>query len=65
MLINVLQPINYSGKNRIKLKLLIASGAGGNAVFVDPKKELIIVTRWCGNVNGLIELVLKSLNTVA
>ena len=29
MLINVLQPINYSGKNRIKLKLLIASGAGG------------------------------------
>ena len=26
---NVFEPINYSGKNRIKLKILIASGAGG------------------------------------
>jgi|TARA_B100001964_G_C14243744_1_gene606365 CubicO group peptidase (beta-lactamase class C family) len=62
--------IRLNTKNRLygtiaSEKSFIASGAGGNAVFVDPKKELIIVTRWCGNVNGLIELVLKSLNTVA
>ena len=62
--------IRLNTKNRLygtiaSEKSFSATGAGGNAVFVDPKRELIIVTRWCGNVNGLIELVLKSLKTVA
>ena len=43
-------------------KSFIAAGAGGNAVFVDPNKNIIIVTRWCKNPKDLIELFLKSLN---
>ena len=40
-------------------KSFLAAGAGGNAVFVDPNKKIIIVTRWCKNPKDLIELLLK------
>ena len=37
-----------------------ARGAGGNIVFVEPKKDLVIVLRWCGNPKGVIDRILKS-----
>ena len=43
-------------------KSFIAAGAGGNAVFVDPNRKIIIVTRWCKNPKDIIELFIKSLN---
>jgi CubicO group peptidase (beta-lactamase class C family) len=32
-----------------------ASGAGGNAVVVDQRHGLVVVTRWCNNVAGVVE----------
>ena len=37
-----------------------ARGAGGNIVFVEPQKELVIVLRWCGNPKGVIDRILAS-----
>ena len=37
-------------------KSFIAAGAGGNTVFVDPNRKIIIVTRWCKNPKDIIEL---------
>jgi len=37
-----------------------ASGAGGNCVVVDPEKNLVIVTRWCEDVAGVVDLVARA-----
>ena len=37
-----------------------ARGAGGNIVFVEPQKDLVIVLRWCGNTKGVIDRILAS-----
>ena len=37
-----------------------ASGAGGNSVVCDPEKDLVIVTRWCADVTGVVERVASS-----
>jgi CubicO group peptidase (beta-lactamase class C family) len=34
-----------------------ASGAGGNAVVCDPVRDLVIVTRWCADVSGVVDRV--------
>jgi CubicO group peptidase (beta-lactamase class C family) len=35
----------------------VASGAGGNAVVIDPEKNLVVVTRWCEDVPGVVGIV--------
>ncbi|MDA1297439.1 MAG: serine hydrolase [Chloroflexi bacterium] len=35
--------------------LFAASGAGGNTVNIDPQHGLVIVTRWCGDVPGVVQ----------
>lgn len=37
-----------------------ARGAGGNVVFVEPERELVIVLRWCGNAKAVIDRILAS-----
>ena len=37
-----------------------ASGAGGNCVAIDPAKNLVVVTRWCENVRGVVDLAARS-----
>lgn len=37
-----------------------ASGAGGNCVVVDPEKNLVIVTRWCEDVPGVVGLAARA-----
>ena len=39
-----------------------ASGAGGNSVVIDPQKKLVIVTRWCEDVEGVVGLVSQAVN---
>ena len=39
-----------------------ASGAGGNIVIIDPSKKLVIVTRWCEDVEGVVDLVSQAVN---
>ena len=39
-----------------------ASGAGGNIVIIDPAKKLVIVTRWCEDVEGVVDLVSQAVN---
>ena len=39
-----------------------ASGAGGNCVVIDPEKDLVVVTRWCENVVGVVDLVARAVN---
>ena len=39
-----------------------ALGAGGNVVFVSPDDNLVVVTRWAGDANGVIERVIRSLH---
>ena len=34
-----------------------ASGAGGNCVVIDPEKNLVVVTRWCEDVTGVVDRV--------
>ena len=38
-----------------------AIGAGGNVVFVAPEHDLVVVTRWAGDPNGVIDRVIKAL----
>jgi CubicO group peptidase (beta-lactamase class C family) len=37
-----------------------ASGAGGNKVFIDPEKNLVVVTRWCEDVAGVVDLAAEA-----
>ena len=37
-----------------------ASGAGGNCVVIDPDKNLVVVTRWCQDVAGVIDLAAQA-----
>ncbi len=37
-----------------------ASGAGGNSVVIDPQKDLVIVTRWCEDVPGVVDLTAQA-----
>ena len=39
-----------------------ASGAGGNSVVVDPENNLVIVTRWCGDVPGVVDRVARAVS---
>ncbi len=39
-----------------------ASGAGGNCVVVDPGKNLVVVTRWCENVPGVVGLAAQAVS---
>jgi CubicO group peptidase (beta-lactamase class C family) len=39
-----------------------AQGAGGNTIAVDPESDLVIVTRWCADVPGVIERVIAALD---
>ena len=38
-----------------------AIGAGGNVVFIEPAHNLVVVTRWAGDANGVIERAIKAL----
>lgn len=38
-----------------------ASGAGGNSVVCDPERDLVMVTRWCADVSGVVDRVASSL----
>ena len=37
-----------------------ASGAGGNCIVIDPEKDLVVVTRWCEDVTGVVDLVAQA-----
>ena len=39
-----------------------AIGAGGNVVFVCPEHDLVVVTRWAGDANGVIDRVLAAIH---
>ena len=39
-----------------------ALGAGGNLVFADPLRELVVVARWAGDANGIVERVIVALS---
>ncbi|MDP6667702.1 MAG: serine hydrolase [Dehalococcoidia bacterium] len=39
-----------------------ASGAGGNCVVVDPEKNLVVVTRWCEDVPGVVDLAAQAVS---
>ena len=43
-------------------KAFAAMGAGGNVVFMDPKYDLVIVTRWTQNHGNVIDRIVRSLN---
>ena len=38
-----------------------AIGAGGNLVFVSPQHNLVVVTRWAGDPNGVVDRVVRAL----
>ena len=40
--------------------LFAASGAGGNTVNIDPEHGLVIVTRWCDDVPGVVQRVVAA-----
>ena len=40
--------------------LFAASGAGGNTVNIDPEHGLVIVTRWCNAVEGVVQRAVAS-----
>jgi CubicO group peptidase (beta-lactamase class C family) len=40
-----------------------ASGAGGNSVVIDPEKDLVVVTRWCEDVSGVVDLVAQAVGS--
>jgi CubicO group peptidase (beta-lactamase class C family) len=40
-----------------------ASGAGGNSVVIDPEKDLVVVTRWCENVSGVVDLAAQAVGS--
>ena len=43
--------------------MFFASGAGGNKVVIDPEKNLIVVTRWCEDVPGVVDLVVEAVGS--
>ncbi|MBN4074217.1 serine hydrolase [bacterium AH-315-D21] len=38
-----------------------AAGAGGNCIVVDPEKNLVVVTRWCEDVAGVVDLAAQAI----
>lgn len=40
--------------------LFAASGAGGNAVNIDPENDMVTVTRWCNDVPGVLQRVVAA-----
>lgn len=40
-----------------------ASGAGGNSVVIDPDKNLVVVTRWCEDVSGVVDLAAQAVGS--
>ena len=38
-----------------------AQGAGGNVVAVCPEHRLVVVTRWAGDADGVIDRVIKAI----
>ncbi len=45
---------------RASEKTFAASGAGGNAVVIEPERDLVIVTRWCADVPGVVDRVVAA-----
>jgi len=41
-----------------------ASGAGGNSVVIDPEKNLVVVTRWCEDVSGVVDLAAQAVGSI-
>jgi CubicO group peptidase (beta-lactamase class C family) len=39
-----------------------ASGAGGNCVVTDPAQNLVVVTRWCEDVSGVVDLAAQAVS---
>lgn len=39
-----------------------ALGAGGNAVFIEPPRQLVVVARWAGDANGIVDRVVAALD---
>ena len=37
-----------------------ARGAGGNVIWCDKSLDLVVVVRWCGDVNGFIQKVMDA-----
>ncbi len=42
-------------------KSFAARGAGGNIVFVEPERDVVIVARWCGDTVGVVDRLLGAL----
>jgi hypothetical protein len=40
-----------------------ASGGGGNYVWVDQERDLVVVTRWVPNLDGVVQRVLAAVRT--
>lgn len=40
--------------------IFAASGAGGNSVICEPELDLVIVTRWCADVPGVVDRVVRA-----
>jgi CubicO group peptidase (beta-lactamase class C family) len=40
-----------------------AYGAGGNLVVIDPEKNLIVVTRWCEDVSGVVDIAASAVKS--
>lgn len=38
-----------------------ARGAGGNVIFVEPQRDLVIVLRWCGDIKGVVDRILEAM----
>ena len=38
-----------------------ARGAGGNFIYIDPERDLVVVARWCADRDGLVARVLAAL----
>ncbi|MDA0596205.1 MAG: serine hydrolase [Chloroflexi bacterium] len=41
----------------------VAVGAGGNCVVIDPEKDLVVVTRWCEDVAGVVDLAAQAVGS--
>ncbi len=54
--------LNHQGSisERACAESFAARGAGGNIVFVEPEKDLVIVLRWCGDPKSVLDHILAS-----
>ena len=56
--------LNHQGamSNQASSASFAARGAGGNVVFVEPERDLVIVLRWCRDYKSVIDRILECHN---